>query len=74
MIEALNVLVTTIQQCSRWFVRILGACNGTDVWLGALIIHCSFKFLFRPIFGYAGSDISKKSYNALKSKRIKDGD
>ena len=74
MIEALNVLVTTIQQCSQWFLSILSACNGFDVWAGAVIVHLSYKFLFRPIFGYAGSDISRKSYNALKSKRIKDGD
>lgn len=71
MSQVLPAVANVITQCSAWFLQVLNAVDGLAVWMTAVLVVLSYKFLLRPLFGSAGSDIARKSYNAFKRRKEK---
>lgn len=74
MLSALDLCAIAIQGAYSMFVQILDGVDGTSVWFSAMLLWLTYRLLFKRLFGLAGSDVAKRSYNAFKNKRIKDGD
>ena len=71
MSQVLPVVGNVITQCSTWFLQIINAVDGLAVWMTAVLVWLSYKFLLRPLFGQAGSDVARRSYNAFKRRKEK---
>ena len=66
MTEILAALGSTVLQVAGWFMQVLNQTGGLGVWLTAIIVTITYKFLLAPVFGAARSDLAKHSYNAFK--------
>ena len=64
--NVLDLLTQVVQFCGLQFMMILGKLDALQVWIAAIGLHLVFKFILRPIFGYASSDLARNSYNAFK--------
>lgn len=69
--EVVSFMTLTATQCSQWFFQIISAVDGVEFWTTAIGMWVIFKFIFRPIFGYASSDLARNSYNAFKRGKEK---
>lgn len=69
MAQVLPAVGNVITQCSAWFLQIINAVDGLPVWMTAVLVWLSYKFLLRPLFGHAGSDVARRSYNAFKRRK-----
>lgn len=69
MAQVLPAVGNVITQCSAWFLQIINAVDGLAVWMTAVLVWLSYKFLLRPLFGQAGSDVARRSYNAFKRRK-----
>lgn len=48
------------------WTRLLNATGMSGWWFAGVFTWLSYKFFLRPIFGHAGSDLAKRSYNAFR--------
>lgn len=71
MSEILAALGATILQVAGWFTQVLTQTGGLGVWLAAIIVTLTYKFLLAPVFGAARSDLAHQSYNAFKRRKEK---
>ena len=71
MSQVLPAVGNVISQCSIWFLQVINAVDGFPVWMTAVLVYLSYKFLLRPLFGQAGSDVAHRSYNAFKRRKEK---
>lgn len=71
MAQVLSLISNVITQCAGWFLQILNAVGGLAVWSTACLVWLTYRFLLRPLFGEASSDLAKNSYNAFKRRKEK---
>lgn len=67
----LDMFLQVISFANDSFGQILTATGGRSFWFAAILTYFSFKYFLRPIFGQAGSDLAKRSYNAFKRREEK---
>lgn len=64
MSQVLPAVGNVLTQCSAWFLQIMNAVDGLPVWMTGVLVFLSYRFLLKPLFGYAESDsvdyLSKK--------------
>lgn len=66
---SLMIALVVFRQCSDWFTSILTETGTGQIWITCFMIWISYKFLLKPVFGYASSDLARKSYNAFKRRK-----
>lgn len=69
MSQVLPAVGNVLTQCSTWFLQIINAVDGLPVWMTGVLVFLSYKFLLRPLFGHAGSDVARRAYNAFKRRK-----
>lgn len=65
----INMLLQIINFANDTFNQILLSTNSYGFWISAILTMLSFKYFLRPLFGSAGSDVAKRSYNAFKKRK-----
>lgn len=67
--QCVDLFTNAVSGCALWFFSIVNETGTYTLWLSCVFIFLVYKFLFRPIFGYASSDLARNSYNAFKRRK-----
>lgn len=58
--QIINMLATAFDAVSNWMIRIFDASGTVGIYLGAMVILFSVRYLLAPLFGSkVGSDTAK---------------
>lgn len=49
--QAIDLLGQTIEQVSKWFNDVLVKTGGKPIWITAVLVAMSYKYLLSPVFG-----------------------
>lgn len=71
MVEIMNLLNSSINTCSNWFVNIFKSSGVTEIYLGFLFVFMAMRFILAPVLG---SSIRSSAMGSDKARPTRKGD